>query len=109
MQTRVRLIALSAVVAVLALLAVPALASSPKGTYECKLAGFTIELKGHHKYTFSGGAGKAGNSGKWQKDGDTITFKTGPLDDTYGKLVKKGVMKVYDLATDQYFDKCVRK
>ena len=106
MHPRRRLIPVAALVLSLALLAVPATAASPVGTYECKLAGYSIELKDSGKYKFNAAKGKSG--GKWKADGKEIIFKSGPLSDVYGKLAH-GVLKIYDVRTDQFFDKCPRK
>jgi len=102
MHLRRRLAPLLVAVAALVALAAPATASSPVGTYECKLAGYTIELKDNGKYDFGG------DKGKWKADGKRIVFKTGTLSDVYGKL-HAGVLKIYDVETDQFFDKCPRK
>jgi len=84
-----------------ALLVTPALASSPVGTYECRLGG-TIELKDNGKYDFNG------EKGKWKEKDDKIVFKTGNLESVYG-VIKKKVLKIYDKHTDEEFDKCPRK
>ena len=102
MQPRLRLAPVAAIVASIALLAAPATASSPVGTYKCKLAGYTIELKDNGKYDFGG------DKGKWKADGKKIIFKSGTLEEVYGKLAH-GVLKIYDVTTDQFFDKCPRK
>ena len=101
-MSRSRLVPIALALVSMALLAGPATASSPVGTYECKLAGYTIELKDNGKYDFGG------DKGKWKADGKKIIFKSGTLSDVYGKLAH-GVLKIYDVSTDQFFDKCPRK
>ena len=102
MHPRLRLAPVAVFLVSLAVLAVPATASSPVGTYECRLAGYTIELKDNGKYDFGG------DKGKWKADGKKIIFKSGTLSDVYGKLAH-GVLKIYDKTTDQFFDKCPRQ
>ncbi len=99
---RSRLAPFALALVTLALLAAPVTASSPVGSYECNLAGYTIELKDNGKYDFGG------DKGKWKADGKKVIFKSGTLSDVYGKLAH-GVLKIYDKTTDQFFDKCPRQ
>ncbi len=85
---RSRLVPVALALVALALLASPATASSPVGTYECQLGG-TLKLKDNGKYDFNG------EKGKWKEDGKDITFKTGSLKSVYG-TIKHGVLKIYD-------------
>ncbi len=101
-MSRSRLAPFALALVTLALLAAPVTASSPVGSYECNLAGYTIELKDNGKYDFGG------DKGKWKADGKKIIFKSGTLSDVYGKLAH-GVLKIYDKTTDQFFDKCPRQ
>jgi len=100
-MSRSRLAPVALALVSLALLAAPALAADPAGTYECRLGG-TLKLKDNGKYDFNG------EKGEWKEKDDKIVFKTGNLNGVYAQI-KHGVLKIYDKHSGEEFDKCPRK